>query len=58
MYKTNIECVRAKNFFGKMVASMRAFKQKERMNAGAKSALFATMADAEIAAIANFLANQ
>ena len=38
--------------------TMRAFKQKERMNAGAKSALFATMADAEIAAIANFLANQ
>lgn len=29
MYKTNIECVRTKNFFGKMVVSMRPFKQND-----------------------------
>jgi cytochrome c553 len=38
--------------------TMRAFKVKERMNAGAKSALFATMSDSEIKAVANFLASQ
>ena len=38
--------------------TMRAFKQRERMNAGAKSALFSTMSDSEIKAVADFLASQ